>query len=106
MGDVGLRSWVPLARFDGPPEQVVSGCRARIDPADAGIGPIDHENLLAVTQFLLPLGSGVNCAIACIIRGREAAFESPLYQEVIEEAERTGETRAMQRAILRAVYRV
>ena len=28
MGDVGLIPWVPLAQFEGPPERIVSRCRA------------------------------------------------------------------------------
>jgi hypothetical protein len=30
-GDVGLVPWVPLAKLSGPPESIVSRCRARID---------------------------------------------------------------------------
>jgi len=55
MGDVGLIPWVPLAQFEGPPERIVSRCRARIDHAVPPLAPVDQENLLAVTQFLLPL---------------------------------------------------
>ena len=51
-GDVGLIPWVPLAKFDGPPEPIVRQCRDRIDQ-DAPPG--EHENLLAVTQFLTRL---------------------------------------------------
>jgi hypothetical protein len=51
-GDVGLIPWVPLTQFDGSPEPILRECRERIDqsaPAD------EHENLLAVTQFLARL---------------------------------------------------
>jgi hypothetical protein len=37
---------------DGPPEQIVRRCRARIDHAVPPVEPIEQENLLAVTQFL------------------------------------------------------
>jgi len=47
--DVGLIPWVPLAKFDGPPEPIFRKCRARID-RDAPRG--DRENLLGVTQVL------------------------------------------------------
>ena len=55
VGDVSLVPWVPLCKFDGPPDQIVRRCRSRIEHAAASIGTVDHENLLAVTQFLLPL---------------------------------------------------
>jgi hypothetical protein len=71
MGDVGLIPWVPLAQFEGPPERIVSRCRARIDHAVPPLAPVDQENLLAITQFLLPLrynkGSDVTRSIACIV---------------------------------------
>jgi hypothetical protein len=51
-GDVGLIPWVPLTQFEGPPETILRKCRERIDH-DAP--PNEHENLLAVTQFLAHL---------------------------------------------------
>jgi hypothetical protein len=50
--DVGLIPWVPLAKFNDPPELIFRECRQRIDrdaPAD------EHDNLLAVTQVLAGL---------------------------------------------------
>jgi hypothetical protein len=44
--DIGLVPWIPLTKFDGPPETIFRECRARIDQqADA----LERENLLAVT---------------------------------------------------------
>jgi hypothetical protein len=55
MDDVGLLPWVPLAKVDGSPEQIVRRCRARLDEAAPQLGHPDYENLLVATQFLLPL---------------------------------------------------
>ena len=85
-GDVGLIPWVPLAQFDGPPEQVVRRCRGRID-RDAP--PNEHENLLAVTQFLSRLRYN-NAKLFQILGGRRAMIESPLVDEL--KAEWTRET--------------
>ena len=51
-GDVGVVPWVPLARFDGPPEPIIRECRARIEQVGSRV---EKENLLAVTQFLARL---------------------------------------------------
>jgi hypothetical protein len=83
LGDVGLIPWVPLAQFEGSPEQLVSRCRARIDEALPSIGPVEHENLLAVTQFLLPLRYNEDASLLerlrALLGGRQAMIESPLY---------------------------
>ncbi|MFI5458520.1 MAG: hypothetical protein ACHRXM_24065 [Isosphaerales bacterium] len=85
-GDVGLIPWVPLCRFDGPPEPIVRQCRARIDQ-DAP--PNEHENLLAVTQFLSRLRYN-DARLFQILGGRRAMIESPLVDEL--KAEWTRET--------------
>ncbi|MBY0458201.1 MAG: hypothetical protein K2V38_12745 [Gemmataceae bacterium] len=52
MADQGLAPWVPLMRFDGPPEPVLRQCRDAIDTVqDAG----RRGNLLGVTQILAGL---------------------------------------------------
>ncbi len=51
-GDVGVVPWVPLAKFDGPPEPIIRECRGLIDKVGSRV---DKENLLAVTQFLARL---------------------------------------------------
>jgi hypothetical protein len=49
---VGLIPWVPLARFDGPPEPIFRECKTRIT-RDAPKG--EREALLVVTHFLAGL---------------------------------------------------
>lgn len=57
-----------------------------------------------MTQFLLPLrydkGSALLDRLRGLLGGRKAMIESPIYQEIVEEAERIGETKAMRRSIL------
>jgi hypothetical protein len=104
MRDVGLIPWVPLAKFEGSPETIVSRCRARIDEALPSIGPVEHENLLAVTQFFLPLRCNEDASLLerlrALLGGRQAMIESLLYQQVVEEAERKGATEAKREAML------
>jgi hypothetical protein len=80
-GDIGLIPWVPLAHFEGQPEPIVRKCRERIDQ-DAP--PNEHENLLAVTQFLARLRYN-DPKLFQILGGRKAMIESPLMQELKEE---------------------
>jgi hypothetical protein len=104
MGDVGLIPWVPLAQFEAPPEQIVRRCRARIEQADPPLTPVDQENLLAVTQFLLPLRYNEKPTLLehlrALLGGRRAMIESPLYQEVVAEAERKGAIEARRQDIM------
>src|SRR5271157_1775291 len=86
--DVGLIPWVPLTQFDGPPEPIVRQCRARIDQ-DAP--PHEHENLLAVTQFLTRLRYH-DPKLFQLLGGRKAMIESPLLEEL--KAEWTRELKA------------
>jgi hypothetical protein len=100
-GDVALSPWVPLMNFSGPPEPIVSRCRARIDHETSSP---DREDLLTVSQFLLKLRydkEPLLKRLQNLLGGREAMIGSPLYQEIVEEAERNGETRAMRRVILK-----
>ena len=89
-GDVGVVPWLPLAKFDGPPEPIIRECRARID--QGGL-PVEHENLLAVTQFLAHLRYNDE-ALFEILGGRRSMIESPLMQglkkEWTEDAKREG----------------
>ncbi|HZW34495.1 MAG TPA: hypothetical protein VFF52_27470 [Isosphaeraceae bacterium] len=99
-GDVGLLPWVPLTQFDGPPEPIVSRCRARIDQETA---PPERENLLTVTQFLLKLRYNETTLLERLrnlLGGRQAMILSPLYQEIVEEAKREGSMEARQQDIL------
>jgi hypothetical protein len=100
MGDIGLLPWVPLAKFPGSPESIVRRCRARIDHHASSP---DRDDLLAASQFLLPLRydkEPVLGKLRKLLGGREAMIESPLYREVVEEAKREGATEAMQQDIL------
>jgi hypothetical protein len=83
-GDVGLIPWVPLTHFEEQPEIVLRKCRERIDH-DAR--PNEHENLLAVTQFLAQLRYN-DPRLLELLGGRKAMIESPLIQEFITEARR------------------
>jgi hypothetical protein len=100
-GDVGLVPWVPLAKLSGPPEPIIRRCRARIDHDAA---PPDREDLLTVTQFLLKLRYNDKTTLLERLRGllggREVMIQSPLYQEIVEEAKREGETQARRQVIL------
>jgi hypothetical protein len=104
IGDVGLIPWVPLADFPGPPERIVSRCRAHIDHHAPRVRHVEHVNLLAVTQILLGLRYNQDVPLLgklrALLGGREAMIESPVYQEITEEAERKGATEAKREAIL------
>jgi hypothetical protein len=79
--DVGLIPWVMLAKIDGPPEPVFRECRARIDRDASGV---DHENLLAVTQFLARLNYN-DPRLFQVPGGRKAMIESPVLKELMAE---------------------
>jgi predicted transposase YdaD len=99
LGDVALLPWVPLAKLSGPPDRIVERCKARIDHE---VPSPERQDLLTVAQFLLRLRYDKETVprLQELLGGREAMLESPLYQEIVEEARREGETRAMQRDIL------
>jgi hypothetical protein len=79
---------VPLAKLSGPPETIVSRCRARIDQETSSP---DRDDLLTAAQFLLPLRYNDQTLLAGLrklLGGRDAMIESPLYQEIAEEIRR------------------
>jgi hypothetical protein len=80
-GDVGLVPWVPLTRFDGPPEPLLERCRERIEQQ---AHPNDRENLLAVAQVMtrlrFPQPELVN-----LLGGTKVMIESPLIKELLAE---------------------
>ena len=80
-GDLGVVPWVPLAKFDGPPEPIVRQCRARIDRQ---VRSKERADLLVVTQFLSRLRYN-DGGLFHILGGGKAMIESPLYQELKEE---------------------
>jgi hypothetical protein len=104
MDDVGLLPWVPLAKVEGSPEQIVRRCRARLDEAAPLIGHPEYENPLVATQFLLPLRYNQDKPLLerlCeLLGGREVMIQSPLYQEIVAESEHKGETKAWQQGIM------
>jgi hypothetical protein len=79
--DVGLIPWVPLTRFDGPPEPVLEECRRRIDQQAP---PDEQANLLAVTQVLAFLRYN-DRQLLSIFGGSPAMIESPLIRELMAE---------------------
>jgi predicted transposase YdaD len=80
-GDVGLVPWVPLTRFDEPPEIVLQECRERIDRLSQ---PDEVANLLAVTQVMSRLRYN-KLDLMALFGGRQAMIESPLIQELLVE---------------------
>ncbi len=64
----------------------------------------ERGDLLTVTQFMISLRYHEDpalCERLCeIMGGRQAMIESPLYQEIVAEAERVGETKARQQDIV------
>lgn len=96
-GDVGLIPWVPLAKFDGPPEPIFRQCRARIDQ-DAPVN--EKENLLAVTQLLAGLRYN-DPNLFQLFGGRQAMIESPVLQELKAEWTREATIDATRKDIAR-----
>jgi hypothetical protein len=99
-GDIGLIPWVPLTKFQGPPEKIIRQCRARIDQVTS---PDEHANLLAVTQFLARLRYN-ETKLFQILGGQKAMIESPLFQELkaewTQEAARETTIRILMRVLV------
>jgi predicted transposase YdaD len=78
--DVGLVPWVPLTRFDQPPEVMLQRCRERIDRQAR---PEEHSSMLVVSQILAQLRYNVPELLA-IFGGGQSMFEieSPLLKEI------------------------
>jgi hypothetical protein len=91
-GDVGMVPWVPLAKFDGPPEMLLRRCR---DQIDRRAKPEEHDSLLSVTQLLGGLRF-TRELLRTIFGGGRPMIESPLLDELVNEAK----AQALQDAIL------
>ncbi len=72
---------MPLTKFNGTPESMIRRCRARIDQVTSHD---EHENLLAVTQFLARVRYD-DTKLFQILGGQKAMIESPLFQELRAE---------------------
>jgi predicted transposase YdaD len=81
--DVAVVLWASLARFDGPPEVLLQRCRDRIERE----GGKQRANLLAVAQVFAGLHFDKPEWLE-ILGGQKAMIESPLIQELVEEAQR------------------
>jgi hypothetical protein len=79
--DVGLIPWVPLAKFDEPPEVIVEQCRQRVEQQAPAA---EKANLLTVTQFLLGLRYN-DPKLLTILGGRKIMIESPVFQEAMAQ---------------------
>jgi hypothetical protein len=93
--DVGLIPWLPLTRFDGPPEVLLQQCRDRIDQRAP---PEEHANLLAVTQVMTRLRYN-DQQLLSILGGSRIMIESPLIQELMAQTRQE----TMQRVIVKAL---
>jgi hypothetical protein len=76
--DVGVVPWVPLARYDGAPAELLERCRERIERQ---AGQADRANLLAVAQVLAQLKFPQPEMLA-LLGGRQVMIESPLLQQL------------------------
>lgn len=79
--DVGLIPWVPLTRYDGPPEALIQLCRDRIDRQAR---PEQRGNLLAVSQIMTQLRYN-DPGLLAILGGSRMIVESPLVQELLAQ---------------------
>jgi hypothetical protein len=82
--DVGLVPWLPLTRFEGPPEVLVRQCRERIEQQGR---PEEQVNLLAVTQVMTRLRYN-DPGLLSILGGGRVMIESPLIQELFADRDR------------------
>jgi hypothetical protein len=92
--DPGLMPWVPLTTIAGPPKSTLERCRAVIDTKAKAE---EHENLLAVTQILGSLRYNKEL-MKSLFGGNQPMIESPLLQEIVEEAEAKGINKGMAKA--------
>jgi hypothetical protein len=89
---VSLIPWVPLTRFQGPPEAVLEKCRDRIEQQ---AHPADQANLLAVSQVLAKLRYQ-DPQLLAILGGKRVMIESPLIKEIVAESRQEDIVRVLQ----------
>lgn len=96
IGDPGLIPWVPLAKTDRPPAELLTECRDRLSTV---ADPRDRAGLMAVTAILSGLAyPGLN--VLALLGGSGAMIESPVLDELKEairakiEAEAKAEAKA------------
>jgi hypothetical protein len=80
-----------------------------MDKAAPVIGQPEYENLLVVTQFLLPLRYNQDKMLLerlrALLGGREVMIQSPLYQEIVAESKREGQAEAWQQSVMDVLVR-
>ncbi len=80
IGDPGLIPWVPLAKTDRPPAELLTECRDRLSTV---ADPRDRAGLMAVTAILSGLAyPGLN--VLALLGGSGAMIESPVLDELKE----------------------
>ena len=81
--DAGLAPWIPLTKFDGPPEHLLKQCKDVIEATTTGG---NQKNLLAVTEILAGLKFDEKM-LETMFRGADAMIESPILQKWLREGE-------------------
>jgi hypothetical protein len=93
--DPGLAPWMPLTKFDGPPERVLQQCKDVIEAKTTGG---EQKNLLAVTEILAGLRFDEKM-LEAMFRGAKTMIESPILQKWLRE----GEVQTIQGLILEKI---
>jgi hypothetical protein len=80
-GDVGVVPWVPLMKFDGPPESLLERCAEKIERQ---AHPKDKADLRAVSQVLTELRFP-NPDLVKMLGGPETMIESPMLRRMVAQ---------------------
>jgi hypothetical protein len=81
-GDVGAVPWATLMDFDGPPEELLQLCAAKIERE---AHPKDQADLLAVSQVLTELRFP-NPELLQLLGGEKLVIESPMLQRMVAKS--------------------
>ncbi len=81
-GDVGAVPWATLMDFDGPPEELLQLCAAKIERE---AHPKDRADLLAVSQVLTELRFP-NPELLQLLGGEKPVIESPMLQRLVAKS--------------------